>query len=116
MSIALALACVVAVHDGDTVRLCSGEQVRISNIDAPEMRGSARCDPRGLRRGRNPSWCDYRRAVAAREALRGFLANGPVTIRRLGLDHYGRTLARLSVGGRDAGAYLVRLGLARTWR
>lgn len=44
------------------------------------------------------------------------IASGPVQIDRHGVDRYGRTLARLTVNGRDAGAYLVRIGLARWWR
>lgn len=37
-------------------------------------------------------------------------------IRRNGSDRYGRTLASLSVNGRDAGSYLVGRGLAKPWR
>ena len=40
LALSLAAACVATVHDGDTVRLCSGERVRIANIDAPELTGS----------------------------------------------------------------------------
>jgi endonuclease YncB( thermonuclease family) len=109
-----ATACIASVHDGDTVRLCDGERIRIANIDAPEVRGSARCIRR--RGGANPSWCDYAAGERSRDALAGFLASGRVIIHRQGQDRYGRTLATLSVNGRDAGAYLVRLGLARWWR
>ncbi len=49
-------------------------------------------------------------------ALRAFLGSGSVSIERLGQDRYGRTLARIYVGGRDAGDYLIRRGLARPWR
>ena len=97
------------VHDGDSIRLCDGERIRIANIDAPEMRGSSRCD-----QGRG-GWCDYELAIRSRDALRAFLASGNVTITRLGQDRYGRTLARVTVNGRDAGAYLIGLGIARRW-
>ena len=107
---AAAVACIASVHDGDSIRLCDGERIRIANIDAPEMPGSPKCQ-----RGRN-GWCDYRLAVQSRDALQGFLSSGPVTIIRQGQDDYGRTLARVSVNGQDAGQYLVRLGLARAWR
>lgn len=105
-----AAACIASVHDGDSIRLCDGERIRIANIEAPEMPGSPKCE-----RGRR-GWCDYQLAVQSRDALQGFLATGPVTIARQGKDAYGRTLARVSVNGRDAGQYLVSLGLAREWR
>lgn len=115
---AAALCLTPTVHDGDTIR-CGAERIRIANIDAPELPGSARCSPgsvRRLARSRNPAWCDYRRAVAARAALAAFLARGPVLIRRFGKDGYGRTLALVSVGGTDAGDMLIRAGLARRWQ
>lgn len=102
--------CIANVHDGDSIRLCDGERIRIANIDAPEMRGSSRCD-----RGRG-GWCDYDLAIRSRDALRAFLASGNVSITRLGQDRYGRTLARVTVNGRDAGAHLIERGLARRWR
>jgi len=111
LSFALALACIAAVHDGDTARLCSGERVRIANIDAPEMPGSPKCEDR-RRRG----WCDYRLARESRDALRILLGRGTPRIERNGVDRYGRTLARLSVNGQDAGSYLIARGLARPWR
>lgn len=101
--------CIANVHDGDSIRLCDGERIRIANIDAPEMRSSSRCD-----RGRS-GWCDHDLAIRSRDALRAFLASGNVAITRLGQDRYGRTLARVSVNGRDAGAYLIGQGLARRW-
>lgn len=114
--LAAAAACVASVHDGDSIRLCDGEKVRIANIDAPELPGSSRCDPRQLRGGRNPSWCDHALAARSRDELAGFLATGTVEVHRQGYDRYGRTLARVTVNGRDAGAHLIRQGLARPWR
>ena len=102
-----------------TELLCAAPLVRwririissgIANIDAPEMPGSTKCP-----RGRN-GWCDYPLAVQSRDALQGLLSSGTVAIIRQGQDAYGRTLARVSVNGRDAGQYLVRQGLARPWR
>jgi len=104
-------ACISSVHDGDTVRTCSGERVRILNIDAPEMPGSPKCEDR-----RRQGWCDYALAERSRDALSVFLMSGPMQIERSGNDKYGRTLARLTVNGRDAGAYLIAQGLARPWR
>lgn len=108
---AAALACISAVHDGDTVRLCNGERVRLAAIDAPEMPGSPKCESH--RRAR--SWCDYRLAVRSRDELERLLRRGPVRIERTGRDIYGRTLARLTVNGRDVGEALIARGLARRW-
>jgi endonuclease YncB( thermonuclease family) len=105
----------VTVHDGDTIR-CGDERVRVSNIDAPELRGSPRCNPRRLVGGLNPSWCDYALGEQSRAALAAFLSRGRVTIYRRGQDRHGRTLATLEVDGRDAGAHLIDAGLAREWR
>lgn len=110
----VATCAVVEAHDGDSIR-CDGERIRISDIDAPELPGSPRCDPRHLRTSKNPSWCDYELGARSRDALRVFIAKGTVTIHRQGTDRYGRTLATVSVDGRDAGNYLVGLGLARVW-
>ena len=113
LALAAAICIAPAVHDGDTIR-CGRERVRLVNIDAPEVPGSPRCED--LRKGRNPSWCDYRLGERSRSALSAFLAAGTVQIERKGRDQYGRTLARVTVNGKDAGAYLVSRGLARWWR
>lgn len=115
---AAALCLSPTVHDGDTIR-CGAERIRISDIDAPELPGSPRCDPyriRQLERSRNPAWCDTAKGQQARDALRAFLATGPVMIHRLRTDSYGRTLALVSVRGIDAGVMLRKAGLARRWR
>ena len=104
--------CLASVHDGDTVRSCEGERIRIANIEAPELPDSPKCRPRP----RSYAWCDYDMGYESRDALRAFLASGPVKIQRTGTDRYGRTLARLTVNGRDAGQYLIARGLARQWR
>lgn len=107
------------VHDWDSIRLCSGERVRIANIDAPELFGSERCSARKereLAETRNPARCDFDKGERAREALAAFVLSGTIRLQRVGTDHYGRTLARISAGGRDAGEYLMQRGLARRWR
>ncbi|WP_225008835.1 thermonuclease family protein [Novosphingobium percolationis] len=106
-----ALCASPAVHDGDTIR-CGAERIRIANIDAPELPDSPKCQD--YRRAY--AWCDYRAGNRARIALQGFLRGGSVKVQRLGTDKYGRMLARVTVNGKDAGDYLVRLGLAREWR
>jgi len=103
----LASACIADVHDGDTIRTCEGERIRISNIEAPEMRGSPKC-----RRG---GWCDYALAEQSRDELSAFLASGTVTIARSGTDRYDRTLATVAVNGKDAGEHLIARSLARPW-
>lgn len=123
MPILLALAAATAcpapiVHDGDTIR-CNGDRVRLIDIDAPELTGSPRCAPERvaeLAHTRDPSWCDDLLAQKARNALAEFLARGPVLVRGVARDRYGRLLAYVSVAGQDAGAYLVGAGLARWWR
>lgn len=113
-SVAVSFVCVSPiVHDGDSIR-CGHERIRIANIDAPELEGSPRCE--GRTGGPNPKWCDYALGIRARDALQAFLAKGEVRITRQGLDRYGRTLARVTVNGRDAGEHLVSAKLARRWR
>jgi Micrococcal nuclease (thermonuclease) homologs len=113
--LASAALCVANVHDGDTIRTCGGERIRIANIDAPELPGSPRCAS-SARRGRaSAGWCDYDLAVRSRNSLAALLASGPVQIERIGKDRYGRTLAKLSVRGQDAGEYLIAKGVARRW-
>lgn len=104
--------CVAGVHDGDTLNACDGERIRIENIDAPEVRGSPLCHPRRPRRG----WCDYEMGERSRDVLKAFLAGRNVAITRTGIDRYGRTLARVSVNGVDAGDYLISRRLARPWQ
>ena len=119
MPLILAAACIASVHDGDTLRLCSGERVRLANIDAPEVAGSSRCRTKTRARlaaSRNPAWCDKKLGIQSRDALRRFIVSGTAKIHRIGKDRYGRTLARVTVNGQDAGAYLISRGLARRWR
>lgn len=119
MSLILAAACIASVHDGDTVRLCSGERVRLAGIDAPELQGSPRCNAVSRARlavSKNPAWCDPQFGRDSRDALRAFLQSGNAKIQRIGADRYGRTLARLSVNGRDAGQHLIARGFAKPWR
>ncbi len=106
---AIAVCLAVLVHDGDSFR-CDGERIRILNIEAPELPGSPKCGS-----GRN-GWCDHRRGYQARDALSALFRTGRVGIERAGKDRYGRTLARVTVNGQDAGEYLIGRGLARAWR
>lgn len=99
--VAAAAACLsLQVHDGDTIR-CGAERIRIANIDAPELPDSPKCHDRR----RSYAWCDYRAGYQARASLRALLSRGRVQVQRLGTDAYGRTLARVSVNGQDAGEF-----------
>lgn len=112
-------ACVAHVTDGDTIRLCSGERVRLLGIDAPERAGSERCSVKSrarLMNSHNPSWCDFDKGEQARAALTRLIGTGTVRLERHGLDRYRRTLARVTVNGKDAGEWLISQGLARPWR
>ncbi|TCD04353.1 thermonuclease family protein [Erythrobacteraceae bacterium CFH 75059] len=91
---------VTCVHDGDSI-VWQRERIRLENIDTPELDG--RCA------------AERRRAVAARDRLVELLRSGRPVIRRTGTDRHGRTLARVSVNGRDVGTVLVREGHARPW-
>lgn len=88
------------VHDGDTVWI-EGEKIRISDIDAPELKGR----------------CPYESelAIRSRKRLVELLNSGSFEIRRSGTDRYGRTLAILHRSGHSIGDILVAEGLARTW-
>jgi endonuclease YncB( thermonuclease family) len=76
------------------------------------MSGSPKCS--GARAA--TAWCDHAAAERAKQALEALVRSGPVMVQPLGVDPYGRTLARVTVNGRDAGEYLIGLGLARRWR
>ena len=91
------------VADGDTFRLASGERIRIASIDAPETQvGQAKC-AREIERGK-----------AATARARGLLQGRAVDFVRVGRS-YNRTVARVSLGGRDLGDTLVAEGIARMW-
>ena len=84
------------VVDGDTVWI-AGEKIRIAEIDTPEINGR----------------CPAERALAlrARARLIEMLAAGPVTFERVGVDKYGRTLARFG----SISEALIAEGLAHRW-
>lgn len=89
------------VMDGDTVLLVRDGQhepvkLRVDGIDAPET-----CQPGG---------------AEARDAMIRLALRKPVQVLDLGQDSYGRQLGRLSVGGVDLGAELVRTGMAWAYR
>lgn len=94
---------VLYVTDGDTFRLTTGERIRIADIDAPEThRGQAKCAN------------EIERGLAASARLRAMIEHRTVSFERTGRS-YDRTVATVSVGGRDLGQMLVDSGAARPW-
>lgn len=92
------LVCTVkSVYDGDTLtaRCPDGEvKVRVFGIDSPEM-------------GQQP-W-----GVLSRDMLRGLARRGDsIRLRVMDQDRYGRTVAQVFAGERDAGLEMVRQGRA----
>ncbi len=103
---------VIKVYDGDTLivraRIWLGQvvstKVRLSGVDAPELRG--RCAR------------EKRMARAARSFVERKLAGGGVTLRDIRFGKYaGRVLARvITAEGEDLGQALIAAGLARLYR
>lgn len=95
-----ALLClVVAISDGDTLKVRCGEPgtyeqitVRVAEIDAPEKK-----QPFGN---------------ASRLALAALCFNQVAEIRRQTTDRYGRMVARVECQGKDASTEQVRTGMA----
>jgi len=91
------------VTDGDTFRLESGERIRIAGIDAPETHaGQAKCS------------AEMALGDAATERARALLDGQTVGIDRVGRS-YNRTVARVTLAGRDLATMLVASRVARWW-
>lgn len=90
-------ALVNRVRDGDTLDVCLlvPVTVRVFGIQAAELR------------------TDKGKLVA--DVVRGRLEKQIVTLTLHGTDKYGRTLAEVSVNGKDLGAELLAEGLAVAW-
>lgn len=89
------------IVDGDTVWVGS-EKIRLQSMDAPEIDGR----------------CSYERELAqrAKRRLSAILSSSPFSVSRSGKDRYGRALAAIYNSDGEAGATMVREGLARVWR
>lgn len=87
--------------DGDTLR-CGRERVRLLGIDAPELPGHCQ-------QGRH---CAPGDPFASARSLRAALGQGPVVIRRIGTEHYGRTLALVRAGKTDLSCWQLSRGQA----
>ncbi|WP_022697946.1 thermonuclease family protein [Euryhalocaulis caribicus] len=94
----------IRVIDGDTFEVLStGERVRIENIDTPEVGGRSECR------------AERQLAALATTYAESLFEGAAVEIERQGEDRYGRTLARVSVDGRDFGEEMIAGGYAVTW-
>ena len=93
------------IHDGDTVEI-RGVKVRITGIDAPEM------DQRCLDAKGKLSEC----GIEVRNQLTKKAAGRQWTCRVSGKDRYGRSLASCHVDGEDIARWMVRSGLALSFK
>lgn len=90
---------VTGVADGDTFYCLSGREkktVRLYGIDAPEKTQAYGSD--------------------ARQFLAGLVLRKTVSVTAYGQDRYGRTLGRVSNGGRDVNYAMVAAGYAWVYR
>lgn len=97
----------IRVIDGDTLEDTSANiTYRLVNIDTPETGSRASCP------------AEREQGEAATEAVRELIANAQsFEARHTGrTDYYGRTIAYVSVDGRDIGETLMEEHLARPWR
>lgn len=91
------------VTDGDTFRLASGERIRIAGIDAPEThRDQAHCA------------AEIALGDAAARRARAIIDGRQVGIVRVGRS-YNRTVATVTLDGRDVADMFMDLGIARAW-
>lgn len=88
------------VVDGDTLR-CGSERVRLLGIDAPELPGHCAA-------GRI---CAPGDPVASSRSL-GLALAGRLTVTRVGVDRYGRTLALVTGRKGDLSCWQLRRGAA----
>ena len=95
------------VTDGDTIR-CGDERIRLLGIDAPELPGHCR-------KGRT---CVEGDGFASKDALKAAIEGKAITLQRVKLDRYGRTLAVVYAGDVNLSCAMVESGQAvyvRKW-
>ena len=98
----LASVVIASCYDGDTCTTTTGERVRLTCIDTPELRGK-RAQPV--------------LAETARDHLRGLVVGQKVGIRRMTNDRYGRTVAELFIVKTNVQEEMVTSGHAEIyWR
>ena len=93
----------IRVIDGDTVESPYGVTYRLLGFDTPEIFSA-----------KTPH--EYALGMKAKRRLEQIISRGTVKIIESGkLDKYGRTLATMTVDGRDVAEILIREGLARAY-
>lgn len=98
------LACLIAVIDGDTLKM-DGVRYRIHSIDAPETSSIRANCPEEIERG-----------LAASEYARQIVTEGKPRITRIYYqDQYGRSVADLEIDGADFGRLMIDAGHAQPW-
>ncbi|MDF2994643.1 MAG: hypothetical protein K0R27_280 [Xanthobacteraceae bacterium] len=102
----------IYVIDGDTI-VVDREHIRLVGVDAPEIR-HAKCDAE-LSRGLEAKARLLEMIVDACGPLAKALASCLDIARQPHPDRYGRTLARVSIGGMDLAAQLIGGGHARPY-
>ena len=88
-------------YDGDTCQTIKGEKIRLACIDTPELKGKrANIIP----------------AIKARDFLNSLVANREVSIRRITLDRYGRTVAELIKDEDNIQELIVKNGFGKIYK
>lgn len=86
------------VTDGDTLN-CNGERIRLLGFDAPELNGC----PRNRR-------CAPGDGQEAKRYLASLIAGRSLTIERVGVDRYDRTLAVVYADGVNVSCAMIAAG------
>jgi micrococcal nuclease len=93
----------IRVIDGDTVESPYGVKYRLLGFDCPE-----------IFQAKTPQ--EYALGMRAKKRLEQIITRGTVRIIETGkLDKYGRSLATMTVNGKDVGEILISEGLARAY-
>ena len=92
-------ATMASIYDGDTLTLDTGDKVRVSGVNTPELRPAE----------------DY--GVEAREAAEAFLSGKELTLvyGATERDGYGRLISWVEVEGQSLSVHLVERGLAHVF-
>ena len=96
------------VIDGDSIGCSNLGSVRLLGIDAADYHRSRPC-----RRDFGDHVCDDRQATLAKASLRDGIRLGPVKVRQVGRDRYGRILGLVSVNGRDMSCWQLQRRVVR---
>ncbi len=100
---------ITSVYDGDTFTgnlecdcemdiFCKNISIRVSGIDAPEIRGD--CEK------------EKKLAIKARDFAKKFLSQGKVTLKNIDRDKYFRIVADVYVNDKSLAKELIKRGLA----